>query len=135
MMISINSIIFSNNICQVYRFHPWRHGYPPSGLRVPEAVQLTSMPGSLEYFHIKFLSGAWRPERAAAKTRPVIRRLEGRVWCLTLLLASFGIYYCIYFDFICIAADGFRPPLFVQFKKVVLYSSVFWIIMLCIYSI
>ena len=49
-MISIKAIIFSNyKIYEVYRSHPWRHGYPldirqitggypPSGLRVPEAV-------------------------------------------------------------------------------------------------
>ena len=35
-MISINAIIFSNYmICEVYQSHPWRHGYPPSGLRIP----------------------------------------------------------------------------------------------------
>ena len=41
-MISINAIIFSNYmICEVYRSHSWRHGYPPSGLRDPEAVTKT----------------------------------------------------------------------------------------------
>ena len=24
-----------NKICEVYRSHLWRHGYPPSGLRIP----------------------------------------------------------------------------------------------------
>ena len=38
VMISINVIIFCNNMfCEVYKSHPWRHGYPPSGPRVPEA--------------------------------------------------------------------------------------------------
>ena len=41
-MISINAIIFSNYmICEVYRSHSWRHGYPPSGLRDPEAETKT----------------------------------------------------------------------------------------------
>ena len=41
-MISINAIIFSYYmICEVYRSHSWRHGYPPSGLRDPEAVTKT----------------------------------------------------------------------------------------------
>ena len=47
-MFSINAIIFSNYMfCEVYRSHPWRHGYPAdnqrisggypsSGFRVPE---------------------------------------------------------------------------------------------------
>ena len=35
-MISINSIVFSNDmIFEVYRSHPWRHGYPPD-IRPPE---------------------------------------------------------------------------------------------------
>ena len=30
MMISINVIIFCNYMfCEVYKSHPWRHGYPP----------------------------------------------------------------------------------------------------------
>ena len=48
-MISINVIIFCNYMfCEVYKSHPWRHGYPPyirrmtggypqSGPRVPKA--------------------------------------------------------------------------------------------------
>ena len=39
VMISINVIIFSNYMfCEVYKSHPWRHGYPPSGSWVLEAA-------------------------------------------------------------------------------------------------
>ena len=37
------SIFYNYMICEVYRYHSWRHGYPPSGFRIPGPGPLSSM--------------------------------------------------------------------------------------------
>jgi len=45
VMISINVIIFSNYMfCEVYKSHPWRHGYPPDIRQISGAAMNLNRP-------------------------------------------------------------------------------------------
>ena len=106
LMISINAIILPNYmICEVYRFHPWRHGYPadirhpvggfrrpvPSGLRVLEAgnplspsaaTGTNSGPKNMKFLNFGPLPRLTRQKSALAKILRSndLRTLEQRWW-------------------------------------------------------